>query len=161
MRVTAEALFDVVRRACTSRAEVCGLILGPITAPHRADTVVSLENQLAQQPSGRTAFAFDAVEHLAALRRARAAGMEQRVIFHSHHTGDARLSERDRRAASFWPETSWLVVGVCGSEAREVRIHHPMSSDVGFCEQVLSVPDAQREGLRGKFERYRVFSGTC
>ena len=90
MRIRQEALDRIVAHATEEKPnECCGLLLGS------AD-LVSDAVRARNAHKSATKFQVEPADHFAAIRRARAAGLEVIGAYHSHPTGPSGPSETDR-----------------------------------------------------------------
>jgi proteasome lid subunit RPN8/RPN11 len=97
--------------------ECCGALLGRDGNDGREVLeLMPLENHRTDSPRNR--FAITAEDVRAAERAARDQGLELVGWYHSHPDGAARPSTYDREHA--WPWYSYIIVGVEGSEPREI-----------------------------------------
>ena len=99
-RATVDAMLAHAGRALPN--ECCGLLLGSFARIERAQPARNLR----PRPDR---YLVDPADHCAALRAARAAGLEVIGAYHSHPNGSLRPSETDRREASY-PEFIYLIV---------------------------------------------------
>jgi proteasome lid subunit RPN8/RPN11 len=95
--------------------ECCGMLVG---AGDRIDAAVPARN-VAERPASR--FLIEPRDHLAALREARARGLDVIGFYHSHPRGDAVPSATDLAEASY-PDHLFLIVGL-GVEPPDVRLY--------------------------------------
>ena len=98
------AAVDVIRRHAADDLpnECCGLLIGGAGSVERALRARNL------RPSPDR-YLVDPADHCAALRTARASGLQVVGVYHSHPTGSLRPSAVDRREASY-PEFVYLIV---------------------------------------------------
>ena len=115
--------------------ECCGAMVGRGGETSRwIDRLVPLPN-VAAEPW--RCYEIDSTA-LLDLHRQRLRPGEQVVgYYHSHPTGDAVPSERDRRAA--WPELSYLIIAVEASSDSSMRSWHLVGER--FVEQLLSIEE--------------------
>ena len=99
-RAAVEVMLAAARRALPN--ECCGLLIGDAARIERA---VPARN-LRPRPDR---YLIDPADHCAALRAARAAGMEVVGAYHSHPDGTRLPSEVDCREASY-PEFVYVIV---------------------------------------------------
>lgn len=99
-RAAVDAMLVDARRALPN--ECCGLLIGVAACIERAAPARNL------RPSPDR-YLIDPADHCAALRAARAAGLEVIGAYHSHPDGTLRPSEVDRREASY-PEFIYVIV---------------------------------------------------
>jgi proteasome lid subunit RPN8/RPN11 len=81
-RIVAHAIEDLPN-------ECCGLLIG-------SDAVVEESARARNRKRSRTRFEVEPADHFAAIRRARAAGLEIVGAYHSHPHGPSGPSETDR-----------------------------------------------------------------
>ena len=98
------AAVDVIRRHAADDLpnECCGLLIGGAHSIERAARARNL------RPSPDR-YLVDPADHCAALRTARASGLQVVGVYHSHPTGSLRPSAVDRREASY-REFVYLIV---------------------------------------------------
>ena len=98
------AALDVIRRHAADDLpnECCGLLIGSAWSVQRALRARNL------RPSPNR-YLVDPTDHCAALRSARASGLEVVGVYHSHPAGSLRPSAVDRREASY-REFVYLIV---------------------------------------------------
>ena len=98
------AALDVIRKHAADDLpnECCGLLIGSAGSVERALRARNL------RPSPNR-YLIDPADHCAALRTARASGLEVVGVYHSHPTGSLRPSAVDRQEASY-PEFVYLIV---------------------------------------------------
>ncbi len=98
------AALDVIRRHAADDLpnECCGLLLGCAGSVERALRARNL------RPSPNR-YLVDPADHCAALRTARASGLEVVGVYHSHPAGSLRPSAVDRQEASY-REFVYLIV---------------------------------------------------
>jgi len=93
--------------------EACGFLIG--TGSH-ASRFQAMANSLASA----TAYEIDPALLAAAFRSLRETGEELIGIVHSHPSGPAEPSERDRRQA-FYPQAAHLIISLADPERPQVR----------------------------------------
>ncbi len=98
------AALDVIRKHAADDLpnECCGLLIGSAGSVERALRARNL------RPSPDR-YLIDPADHCAALRTARASGLEVVGVYHSHPTGSLRPSAVDRQEASY-REFVYLIV---------------------------------------------------
>ena len=98
------AALDVIRRHAADDLpnECCGLLIGGARSVERALRARNL------RPSPNR-YLVDPADHCAALRTARASGLQVVGVYHSHPAGSLRPSAVDRREASY-REFVYLIV---------------------------------------------------
>jgi proteasome lid subunit RPN8/RPN11 len=111
-----QAAFDAVLAHARAEAplECCGLVVGSSGLIERA---VPARNALAS----RTRFLVDPEDHFAAIRTARAEGLEVIGAYHSHPASAAAPSPRDLAEAGD-PDLLCLIAGLPRGELRAYRL---------------------------------------
>jgi proteasome lid subunit RPN8/RPN11 len=94
--------------------ECCGLLLG---TPGRLDVALPARNLLASPAR----FALDPVDHFAAVRRARALGVDVVGVYHSHPASAPVPSPRDLAEASY-PDFVYVIASLPQGEVRAYRL---------------------------------------
>lgn len=94
-------------------------------------------------PSPRCAFTFAPEAHLRALMAAEAAGLEARVVFHSHCDAASYFSESDRNGALIddgprVPNAVHLVVSVAAGRATDAAAYRYRRASRRFVERRLT-----------------------
>ena len=128
MKIRQQALDAIVAHAVVDLPnECCGLLIG---TQEIVEEVARARNAL----GSRTAFKVNPADHFAAIRRARAAGLEIVGAYHSHPNGPSGLSPTDRVRL-----TDALMVHVIVSLAggtRTVRAFQLVDGNLGPLELV-------------------------
>ena len=130
--------------------EGCGLAFAP-SGESVISRVVQIDNAQGElhaedpvrHPSPRRAFTFAPRAHLRALMAADAAGLEPRVIFHSHCDAASYFSESDRIGALVgdgprFPDAVHLVVSVVGGRATDAAVYRYHGASRRFVERRLA-----------------------
>jgi desampylase len=109
-------VIDAVVRHARAEAprESCGILIG---TDDRIEQAVEARN-IADRPATR--FLIDPRDHLAALKAARARGLDVVGFYHSHPRSAAEPSATDLSEASY-PNHLFLIVGL-GSPQADVRL---------------------------------------
>ena len=124
-RAAVDAMLADARRALPN--ECCGLLIGDAALIARAAPARNL------RPSPDR-YLIDPADHCAALRVARAAGLEVVGAYHSHPDGSLRPSEVDRREASY-PEFIYAIVapeGGSGGRVAAFRLQRDAFGEIGL-----------------------------
>jgi proteasome lid subunit RPN8/RPN11 len=80
-------------------------------------------------------FLIDPRELVAAMRRARAAGLDLVGVYHTHPNHPAQPSEFDREMA--WPDWSYLIVSVRNGQVADVRSWVLDADGAAFVEEAV------------------------
>jgi len=115
--------------------ECCGVLIGSECefGRVRAHRVVAAANVTTRDRERH--FEVDPLTILAADREARAKGLELVGYYHSHPSGSAAPSASDLRQA--WPNTSYVILGMDGSDLNEIKSWRLVSDDTEFAEETL------------------------
>ncbi len=115
--VVATAVIDDVVGHARAEAprECCGILVGAVD---RIESAVAARN-IAEEPTRR--FLIDPHDHLAAVKHARARGLDVVGFYHSHPRSPAEPSSRDLAEASY-PDHLFLIVGLAAGAA-DVRLY--------------------------------------
>ena len=118
MRISAPLLEEVVGHALEDPGnEVCGLV-AVSTDGERAATRVYRARNVHESPMK---FEIDPKELLALHNEIEAEGHELGAIYHSHVRSAPYPSQTDVNFAASWPGVEWIIVGLAGGAAPEVR----------------------------------------
>jgi len=105
LTIVRAALAEMVVHAMAAKpAECCGMLIGAGTAV----TEAAAARNIAERP---TRFLIDPQDHIDAIRRARARGLEVLGFYHSHPHSPAVPSETDVEEASY-PNHLYVIVGL-------------------------------------------------
>lgn len=126
LHLPSSVLSDILKHVREGHPhEVCGVLLAPLSARQDVARAVALKNvqdryhalDPVQFPrTSRTAYRFHDLEHLRVLEAARAEGLAEVGIYHSHIEAGAYFSDEDV-AQALWeggprfPGVDYLVVG--------------------------------------------------
>ena len=127
------AAVDVIRRHAADDLpnECCGLLIG---GAHSIERAVRARN-LRPSPDR---YLVDPADHCAALRTARASGLQVVGVYHSHPTGSLRPSPADRREASY-PEFVYLIVSPRAAADAAANLAAYRLTPDGFEEIVVKI----------------------
>ena len=113
MKIRRQALDAIVAHALEDRPnECCGLLIG---TTEMVEEATRARNALAS----RTKFKVNPADHFAAIRRARAAGLEIVGAYHSHPNGPSEPSATDRARLTD-PSMVHVIVSLAG-DRRTIR----------------------------------------
>jgi proteasome lid subunit RPN8/RPN11 len=128
VKIRQEAFDAIVAHAIEDLPnECCGLLIGTAEIVEEASRA---RNAL----GSRTAFKVNPADHFAAIRRARAGGLEIVGAYHSHPNGPTGLSPTDRiRLAD--PSMIHVIISL-GGGARTVRAFQMVDGNFGPLELV-------------------------
>jgi len=123
MNVSAELLEELVAHVCEDPAnEVCGLVAveGDLPAASAARNAVRVyrARNLHRSP---LRFEIDPKELLQLSNAIEEHGWEIGAIYHSHVRSPPYPSQTDVNFAAKWPGVEWIIVGLAGVEAPQVR----------------------------------------
>ena len=124
-RAAVDVMLADARRALPN--ECCGLLIGAAASIERA---VPARN-LRPRPDR---YLIDPADHCAALRTARAAGLEVIGAYHSHPGGVLRPSEVDCREA-YYPEFIYAIVApepACGRRVAAFRLRRDAYDEISL-----------------------------
>ena len=123
-RAAADAIVDHAR--ADAPLECCGLLIG---SPDRVEETCRASNTR----NSRVAFMIDPAGHFAAIRRARAAGLEVIGAYHSHPRSPAVPSATDIRESTD-PELLHLIVSLADAEPviRAYRVRNGNVTEVAL-----------------------------
>ncbi len=123
MEISPELLEEVVAHAREEAPnECCGVLAveldrSEIGQPARAVRAYRAVNTAASP----LRFEIDGREVLGLIERIEGEGLELGAIYHSHTRTPPYPSQTDINFAAHWPGVEWLIVGLAGGEAHEVR----------------------------------------
>ena len=111
--------------------ECCGLLIGQSDSVVRSVRARNLD-------ATATRYLIDPQDHFAAIRAARADGLEVVGAYHSHPTSAPLPSATDIAEANSGPEFLYVIVSPVGEDVRAFRI------DAGACKPLALSPDSVR-----------------
>lgn len=137
LEISSEQLAQISEHAVVDLPrECCGVLLGRhAAAGARVERVVAAANVAPRPTSG---FEIAPGDLAAAQRRGRADGLEIVGYYHSHPSGEAIPSRRDRDAA--WPGTSYMIGATTDETVSEWRSWH-LGPNGRFVEQAVLVTE--------------------
>jgi [CysO sulfur-carrier protein]-S-L-cysteine hydrolase len=97
--------------------ECCGVVAVEVSAPPRAARVHRAKNMV-ESP---LKFEVDGRELLGLIEAIEGDGRDLGAIYHSHTRTAPYPSQTDINFAANWPGLEWIIVGLAGGEAPEVR----------------------------------------
>lgn len=111
MLVLSRAAYDAVLDHAQAEVprEACGALVGHEEGGERRVEAVRRVPNASETP--RVAYELDPEATLAVFDEAEAAGREVVGFYHSHPTGPARMSARDREQAA-WPDRAYVLVSL-------------------------------------------------
>jgi len=134
MKITKEVIRGIVDHAKQeSPLEACGYL-------GAKDGIITKVYALANIDKSNAHFSFEPKEQFAAVKDARAKGLEMRAVYHSHPASPARPSDEDIKLA-YDPDMSYFIVSLAGGQ-EELRVFSIKNSEVS--EINLEVVDDQR-----------------
>lgn len=136
MKLTRQIVDQIAAEArAQAPHEACGYVAGK---GDRAEFLIPMRNTSA----GPGRFSFDPKEQFAAVREARAAGLDLIAVYHSHPAGEARMSEEDVRLAND-VGIVYLVYSLAGQHLRAYRVSRDKAvTETGI--ELADVPSRRR-----------------
>ncbi|OGX33507.1 MAG: hypothetical protein A3C36_00685 [Omnitrophica WOR_2 bacterium RIFCSPHIGHO2_02_FULL_52_10] len=109
MRIKKDILEQIIKHAQEGAPiEMCGYLAG-------RNGVICKQYKMTNTDHSEKHFAFDPKEQFAAVKDARAEGLEFSAVYHSHPASPARPSQEDIRLA-YDPSISYVIISLAGKQ---------------------------------------------